>query len=73
MSFLLTSTFVGFLLLMVGLKYCLAWRQSGMSRSCERGPQPVRRSHLARFASQGRRLHGRQDPLGIIETAVVSV
>ena len=27
MSFLLTSTFVGFLLLMVGLKYWLAWRQ----------------------------------------------
>jgi STE24 endopeptidase len=27
MSFLLTSSFVGFLLLMVGLKYWLAWRQ----------------------------------------------
>jgi STE24 endopeptidase len=27
MSFLLTSAFVGFLLLMVGLKYWLAWRQ----------------------------------------------
>lgn len=71
MSFLLTSAFVGFLLLMVGLKYWLAWRQI---RHVSRHAHAVPGQFADRISLDSHRKAAAytvaKTRLGIIETAV---